>query len=150
MKIGDIMNRAPVTVQQGQTFAEAFKLMLEQRSSNLPVVDAQGAYLGNFDLRDVWNVLLPKATQLSRKSLEDLSFVSGSIDRYKDRLAEVAGDPVTRFVNKSDQPAVHPDTPVTQAMLQLDTVNEAIAVVDRKTHHVVGVVTAWEILDALR
>lgn len=150
MKIGDIMNRAPVTVRIDQTFAEAYAVMLDRRFTSLPVVDAKGAYLGNFDLRDVWNVLLPKATQLSRKAIEDLSFVSGSVERYKDRLAEVSGESVAKFVNKTDQPAVHPDTPVTQAMLQLDAVNEAIAVVDRTTHHVVGVVSAWEILHALR
>lgn len=150
MKIGDIMHRAPVTVRMDQTFAEAFRLLAERHFTILPVVDAQGVHKGNFELRDVWDVLLPKAVKLDRKAIEDLSFVSSSVDKLKDLLADRGGEPVSNFVNGSDSPAIHPDSPLLQAILLLEEFGQSLVVVDRGTHKVVGVVSAWEVLDSLR
>jgi len=139
MKAGEIMNRAPVTVRTDQTFGEAFRVLIESRQATLPCVDGSGVYKGLFDLKDIWDVLLPKAAQLSRKSIEDLSFVSGSVERMKERLAEAAGLPVTRFLTADDAPPLHTDSPAMQA-----------AVVERGSGKLAGVVSPWHVLDALR
>lgn len=147
MKTGEIMNRTPVTVRIDQTFGEAFHKLVQSRSSNLPVVDAEGIYKGSFDLKDIWNILLPKAAQLDRKSLEDLSFVSTSLDKLKDQIAEASPRPVSEFVNAKDAPPLYEDSPVIQAILLLDECGETLAVIDRKTRKMVGTVFAWDILD---
>lgn len=149
MKVGEIMNRAPVSVCTGQTFGDAFQVLMKTRHTVLPVVDADGVYRGIFDLKDIWGVLLPKAAQLNRKSLEDLSFVSSSLEKMKDQIAESAALPIGRFVNAEDAPPLYPDSPVIQAILLLDEHGEMIAVVDRQTRKLAGVVSAWQVLDAL-
>ena len=150
MKAGDIMNSAPVTVRTDQSFGEAFRILIESRQATLPCVDGAGIYRGLIDLKDVWDVLLPKAAQLSRKSIEDLSFVSGSVERMKERLAEAAGLPVTQFLTAEDAPPLHPDSPAMQAVLLFDEYGETIAVVERGSGKLAGVLSPWHVLDALR
>ena len=137
MKVEEIMNRTPVTVRFDQTFGDAFQTLAESRQTILPAVDADGTYRGLFDLKDIWKILLPKAAQLSRKSIEDLAFEAKAL-------------PVSQFLNKDDAPPLHPDSPVIQAVLFLDEYGETIAVVDRQTKKLVGVVSAWQLLDAIR
>jgi CBS domain-containing protein len=150
MKVAEIMNRAPVSVRSDSTFGSAFQTLLESRVTTIPVVDAEGVYKGIFDLRDIWDILLPKAAQLSRKSIEDLSFVSSSIDKMKDQIGEAASLPIAQFLTSEDLPALHPESPVIQAVLLFDEHGETLAVVDRQTRKLVGTIAAWELLDALR
>jgi predicted transcriptional regulator len=149
MKAGDLMSRNPITVRMDQPFSEAFRLLVANRANNLPIVDGDGVCKGNFPLRDVWEILLPKAVQLDRKSLEDLSFVSTSIEKLKDLVADAADLPASRFVNGHDAPVVYTDTPIMQAMLLFDEFGQTLAVVDRKSGKVAGTLSAWEILDPL-
>ena len=150
MKVVEIMNRAPVSVRSDSTFGSAFQTLLASRVTTIPVVDAEGVYKGIFDLKDIWDVLLPKAAQLSRKSIEDLSFVSSSIDKMKDQIAEAASLPIAQFLTSEDLPALHPESPVIQAVLLFDEHGETLAVVDRQTRKLVGTIAAWQLLDALR
>jgi CBS domain-containing protein len=149
VKTGDIMNRTPVSVRSDQTFGDAFQTLVKSRMTNLPAVDAEGIFQGNFDLKDVWNVLLPKAAQLDRKSIEDLSFVSTSLDKLKDLVADVSALPVSKFLNTQDAPPLHPENPVIQAILLLDEHGETLAVVDSKTRKLVGTVSPWDVLDPI-
>ena len=150
MKVAEIMNREPVTVRDDQTFGEAFQKLCETRRLILPVVDEQGVYKGIFDLKDVWRILLPRAAHLDRGGLVDLSFANSSLETLKDHIAENAGASIGRCITADDTPPVFPDTPVIQAILMLDVHRETIAVVDRQTRKLVGVVSAWEVLDSLR
>jgi CBS domain-containing protein len=150
MKVAEIMNRTPVSVRSDSTFGSAFQTLLESRVTTIPVVDAEGVYQGIFDLKDIWHILLPKAAQLNRKSLEDLSFVSSSIGKMKDQIEEAASLPIAQFLTSADLPALHPESPLIQAVLLLDEYGETLAVVDRQTRKLVGTIAAWQLLDALR
>lgn len=150
MKIAEIMNREPVVVRMDQTFGEALRILMDSGHGFLPVVDGEGVYLGNFDLEDIWSVLLPKAARLNRNSLGDLSFVSSSLEKMKDQLAEAAQEPVERFVTRADAPPLSPDSPVIQGVLMLDEYRESLAVVDTQTHKLVGILGAKDVLNALR
>lgn len=150
MKVAEIMNRAPVSVRNDQTFGSAFQTLLKSRVTTIPVVDADGVYKGIFDLKDIWRILLPKAAQLNRKSLEDLSFVSSSLGKMKDQIAEAAALPIGQFVTSEDLPSLHPESSIMQAVLLFDEHGEALAVVDRQTRKLVGTIAAWQLLDALR
>lgn len=149
MKTAEIMNRTPMTVRADQTFGEAFRVLVQARMTNLPAVDGAGVFRGNFDLKDVWNILLPKAAQLKRKSLEDLSFVSTSIEKLREMIDEAGPLPVSQFLNADDAPPLHPESPVAQAMLLLDEHGETLAVVDRESRKLVGSVSPWDVLDQI-
>lgn len=150
MKIGEIMNRAPVSVRMDQTFGNAFRVLVETGHKFLPVVDADGVYRGNFDLADVWGVLLPKAVRLNRKAIENLSFISSSLDQMKEQIAEEESEPVEKYVTRNDSPPLSPDSSVIQGILMLDECGETLAVVDPHSHKLVGILSATDVLNALR
>ena len=149
LKTGDIMNRAPVSVRSDQRFDEAFQTLVRNRISNLPAVDEHGIYRGNFDLKDIWSILLPRAAHLDRNSLHDLSFVATSLDKLKDLIQDAASLRVSDFLNSNDTPALHPEDPVTQAILLLDEHGETLAVVDSQTRKLVGTLSPWDVLDPI-
>lgn len=98
MKVGEIMQCSPVTLQIDQTFGEAFHLLTTSRVPMVPVVDANGIYHRTFHLSDIWAILLPRVVKLSRTSLEDLSYVSGSFEKMKDQLTASATLPIRQFL----------------------------------------------------
>ncbi len=149
MNVSTIMNPNPVTLPLSETFGGALRLMRDRRIRVLPVVDTNGVYKGTFDFADVWKTLLPKAVLLGMDSLQDLSFVSDAKEILHEKLAEAEGRPIGEFLDFPVEP-IHPDTPVKEAMLLFYQHDGDIPVVERKTNRLLGIVTPWEILDALR
>lgn len=149
MNVSSIMNPNPVTLPVTETFGGALRLMRERRVRVLPVVDANGVYKGTFDFHDIWKTLLPKAVLLGMDSLTDLSFVSDAQDILREKLNEADSRSVGEFLDVPIEP-VHPETPVKEAMLLFYQHDGDIPVVDRKTRRLVGLVSPWEIIDALR
>jgi CBS domain-containing protein len=145
-----IMNTDMVTLSQGDTFGKAFEMMVDRHISSLPVVDAQGLYKGMVDLYDVWQVLLPKAATLDSEFMQDLSFISGSKDKLKEKLEEAAARPVSEFLDGKEITPIHPDTPVQEAIMLLFRRGGCIPVIDKQSHKLLGIVAPWEILDPLR
>ena len=64
-------------------------------------------------------------------------------------LVAAEGRPRREFPELPVAP-VHTDTPVKEAMLLFYQHDGDIPVVERKTNRLLGIVTPWEILDALR
>lgn len=149
MNVSTIMNPNPVTLSVTETFGAALRLMSERRIRVLPVIDEHGVYKGTFDFHDVWRTVLPKAVLLGISSLTDLSFVSDAKEILSEKLAEASTRPIGEFLDVPIQP-VHPEMPVKEAMLLFYQHDGDIPVVDRKTKRLVGLVSPWEILDALR
>ncbi len=149
MTVADVMNREPAILQARQTFAEGFAILQERRIRSLPVLDEQGRYLGLFEVRDVWAVLLPRAAMLGDRSLQGLSFVGGTPAEMQARLTAAAGRPATDFVGNEELAAVPPDTSVKEAMRLLYHHGGILPVVDA-SRRLLGIVSTWEILAAIR
>lgn len=149
MTVAEVMNREPATLQAQQTFAEGFAMLRERRIRSLPVLDEQGRYLGLFEVRDVWEVLLPRAAMLGDRSLQGLSFVGGSSAEMQARLTAAAGRPVSDFVGNEELTAVPPGTSVKEAVLLLYRHGGILPVVDA-SRRLLGIVSTWEILAAIR
>lgn len=149
MTVADVMNRQPAILQAGQTFAEGFAILREKRTRSLPVVDAQGRYLGLFELRDVWQVLLPRAAMLGDHSLQALSFAGGSPAELQSRLADAACRPVTDFVGNEQCSPLPPESSVKEAIRLLYQSGGILPVVD-SSRKLLGIVSTWEILETLR
>jgi len=149
MNVEELMNKDPLTIGAEVSFSSAYQQLLDLRVRSLPVVDADGIYKGMFDVYDVWGVLLPRAARLDGKSLRDLAFVSSSEGQLREKLRAAGLRRVTEFLDQ-DLPAIHPDTPLQEAIRLLYQHDGNLAVVDRKTGELLGLVSAWEILARLR
>lgn len=150
MNVRDVMNADPVKLRLSDTFGSAFSLMLSKRIASLPVVDDMGVYRGMFDRFDIWRVLLPKAASLERGFGMDLAFASDTPEELKEKLEAVATRTMTGFLSDEKSPAVHPETPVTEAILLMYRQGSHLPVVEKASHKLVGILSPWDILQRLR
>jgi CBS-domain-containing membrane protein len=129
------------------TVGAALDQMLGSRISDLPVVDASGALVGMFKLEKLYAKLLPRAALLG-KGMQDLSFVSDTLDEIRGRMRDIQSDLVGDYVEKVDQ-VVHPDTPPVEIVLLLHNGANNVPVVDRDSRRLVGMVSSRDLLAAL-
>ncbi len=145
-----IMNASPVTLSLHDSFGQAFHLLMDMRVRGLPVIDPDGRYRGMFDLYDIWEVLLPKAALLDHKSIGDLGFLGANADSLQEKLAEAWERPISDFLDDEHSPAICPDSPVIEAVLQLYKHGGNLPVVDSNSQRLLGIMSPWEILGRVR
>lgn len=126
--------------------------MCELKVHNLPVVDADGSFIGLFSLRRIAHELLPVAARVESYNQLlnfDLAFVTNESDDYLDRLQKVCEQPVSTLLEKKKKLRFcSPDTPIPR-LLQLLTENPAslpVVVLDGDQRKLVGMVSAWDVL----
>jgi len=129
------------------TVADATRRMLDDRVSDMPVVDASGALVGMLRLEGLYAALLPKAALLG-EGLSDLGFVSDTLGQLREKMREVERHPVREFTVMPEY-VVHPDTTPVQIILLLHRGANSIPVVSPETGKLVGMVSARDVLAAL-
>ena len=135
------------SLDETETVGVALERMLENRVTDLPVVDASGAFLGMFMLDRLYANLLPRAALLG-KGMQDLSFVSDTLDDLRAKMRAIEGDPVRGYVEKVDN-VIHPDDPPVEIVLQLHRGANNLPVVDRDSGRLVGMVSSRDLLATL-
>ena len=73
-------------------------------------------------------------------------YVTDTLEHMSARLDVLGGDPVSKYLS-TDVRVVHPDTPLMETLLILYQTRISLAVVERDTRRLVGVVSYWELLD---
>ena len=141
---------ALVVVGEYTPIEEAIRQMVEKRLKRLPVVDADGSFVGLFSLRRITHALLPMAAQIEPGALNfSMSFVSDQADDYLERLRRIGEQPVSTLLEKRKKLRFcSPDTPIPQ-LLQLLTENPTslpVLVVEGEHQKVVGMVSTWDVL----
>jgi CBS domain-containing protein len=129
------------------TVGAALRQMLDDRLSDLPVIDASGALLGMFKLVELYATLLPKAVLLG-PGVPDLAFVSNTLGQLREKMDEIGDDPVRNYLVKPDH-VIHPETPPLEIVLLLYQGANNVPVVDRDSGRLVGMVSARDLLTAL-
>ena len=149
MTFARVYNTAYSTLADNDTVATAIRRMLDDRVTDMPVVDAVGLFVGMFRLHRLFEVLLPRAAQMDY-GMPDLAFVSETLPHLRERLSAIADNPVRDYVMQPDKEAVKPDTSPLEIVLKLYKGANAVAVVDPATGALVGVATARDVLAALQ
>lgn len=142
-----IFNREFDTLKDTDTVADATRRMLEHRVSDLPVVDAEGKFVGMFKLDRLLAGLLPAAAIVGY-GMPDLTFVSDDLDDLRDKMRAIDTRPVRDFAVTPER-VVHPDTAPLEMVLQLYRGANSLPVIERESGRLVGVVSAREVLAAL-
>ena len=141
------MTTKPAVMKQSESVAKAMRMLLDNRLLGLPVVDANGRYLGMFLRSRLVALLLPRIVQLeeSMPQVARLVEVGDTLDDARDRLARVANDPVGKYL-QTDTPILRRDTPVMNAVLFLYRARSYLPVVDEASGKLLGVVSTWDVL----
>ena len=135
------------SLKDTDSIADAVRRMIDDRVSDLPVVDASGAFVGMFRLDLLYAALLPKAALLG-EGMSDLAFVSDTLGQLREKMREIERRPVREFSVKPDH-VVHPNTPPVQVVLLLHHGDNNIPVVASDDGKLVGMVSARDVLVAL-
>ena len=148
MKSSAIFNPDFESLRDTDTVSDATRHMLQNRVSDLPVVDASGKLLGMLKLERILAGLLPKAALIGY-GMPDLAFATETIDQLRARMHELKDQPVHEFVIKADH-VVHPETSPLEIVLLLYKGANNIPVIAPDTGRLIGMVGARDILAALQ
>ena len=120
---------------------KAAEIILTHHFRNVPVIDAQGRYLGVISSNRLLAGILPKAATLD-EGMADLSFVKDTVEDLRERWSEAEGRPVTEFLDTSLR-TVDPDTSLAETLLALYQNRTSLPVVEEATGRLVGIVSHW-------
>jgi len=138
-----VMDPKPTWVKPDDSVAAAFGHIMQHRYRNLPVLDAEGRYLGIFGVNCLLRLVLPKAAVMKR-GLEQVSFIHETLADLHERLREVENQPVSLCMS-TDVAAVPPDNPLVETLLILYRTKTSIPVVDPATDKLVGMISYWDV-----
>ncbi len=139
-----VMNTQPVVLKVTDTVAMAASHIMRRRFRNLQVVDEEGRHVGVFGIGCLLRLSLPRAVTLEH-GLDSAPYVSDTLDQMSSRLMAVAGDPVSKYMDTHVR-VVHPDTLLMETLLMLYQTRSSLAVVERESGKLVGVISYWEVL----
>ncbi len=152
MTAQSIMSSQLTTIEPNVSVGEALAIMCAHKVHNLPVVDAQGCFVGLFSLRRITHELLPMAARVGNyhQILDmDMSFVSDDGDDYLKRLHQIGDKPVSSMLEKKKKLRFcGPDTPIPR-LLQLLSENPTslpVLVLEGDQQKVVGMISTWDVL----
>jgi len=148
MTVESIMSSHLMKLQADDTVNAAMKMMHGKRVRNLPVVGEGDRFLGLFGVRQVVDLLLPRAAAVEQ-GLEDLSFMPDELGELYYRLAEVGERPVVDYVaDKASLMFCAPSTPFPEVLELLSHKSLPVIVVD-DNERLVGMVSAWNVFERL-
>ena len=147
-----IMTPDPLTLSPDVKAADALKKMYHAHYRSMPVVDAEGSFIGLFSIYRLIELFLPRAAMAREGSLDDLSFVHESVEQLLERLREMADLPVSELLEKKKRLRVcKPNTSLTEMLLLLHESHTSlpVVVVKGKNKRLVGIVSYWDVLSKL-
>jgi CBS domain-containing protein len=139
----EAMDPNPTTLKPDDTISYAAECIMQNRYRNLPVIDNDQCYVGMFGVNCLLKQVIPRAVFLPN-GLENVSFLHESFDDLYRRYAEVKDKPISICMNNDIKP-VHPDTPLTDILIQLYETKSSIPVIERDTCKLLGMISYWEI-----
>jgi CBS domain-containing protein len=142
-----IMTPNPQTAPASETVGEAVRILVEHRYNNLPVVDANGTFIGMFGIYDLMGLLIPKVA-LAGGLMPNLRFMGDDPEELRAKFREVSSRPIGEVAER-DMPILHPDTPEIEALRLFCLERTTLPVVERGTRKLVGIVSYWDAVRAV-
>jgi len=137
------MDPEPTVLRDTDTVGAAAEQIMAHRYRSLPVVDAEGRYLGIIGVNGMLRLVLPTAAVME-KGLTNIPYMSTTLDELRARLQKVVDQPVTICLD-TDVPTVGPDTPSLDTLLTLYRTKTALAVVEKGTGRLLGVISYFDV-----
>jgi CBS domain-containing protein len=142
-----MMTANPRTALESETVGEASRILVEHRYNNLPVVDADGKFIGMFGIYDLMGLLIPKVA-LAGGLMPNLRFMSDNPEELRAKFREVSSRPIGDVAER-DMPVLYPDTPEIEALRLFCRERTTLPVVERETKKLVGIVSYWDAVRAV-
>lgn len=142
-----IMSAPPAVLKPTDPVSFALRSMVEQRLPALPVVEADGRYLGMLPRSRLIALAMPRVLWLEDAqhpfSRVQGGFIQDTLANLQERIDAVANDPVSRHIDPQ-VPVIGPDSTLMNAMLYLHRQRNILPVVEQRQF--LGVVSVWDVL----
>ncbi|MGD0864319.1 MAG: CBS domain-containing protein [Rhizomicrobium sp.] len=147
MSCAFIMTSQPPTILDSDSVADAAGKLVAHRAAALPVVDAEGRYVGMFGIRDLLGLLVPRSA-LAGDLVPNLRFLGDDPDALRSKFQAAKGRTAGETADRR-MAILHPDMPEIEALRACSREQATLAVVARDTGKLVGVMCCWDAIEAL-
>lgn len=141
-----------ITAGPEQTIGDALGLLETHGIRAVPIVDAAGKLVGQFNFDVVLSNLLPGPITVEAHGLMDanlrLDYLVDAEDHVAKRLGELLPVKLTEVMDQEVH-VVHPDTPLWEGIRQLFQHGSPIAVVDEETGKLLGLLSVQSVMGEL-
>jgi CBS domain-containing protein len=134
-----MMNKNPQTLSAGADLESAVARLMELQVTGLPVVDADGRYLGMFGLADLLCVLVPRVA-LAGDLMPNVRFVGDDLAALRARYQESKSRRVADMADRNAA-TLRPDTPQVDALRLFCRNLGPLPVIEPGTRRLVGVIS---------
>jgi len=104
-------------------------------------------FLGMFGLYDLFSLIIPRVA-LAGGLLPNLRFMGDDVEELRRRFRQIAGRKVGEVADR-DARVLYPDTPQIEALQLFCQQHTTLAVVERDTRRLLGIVSYWDAVCAL-
>jgi CBS domain-containing protein len=114
-KVTDLVHRDPPVVRDDTPLRDVVRLLLDEGLPAVPVVDAEGRYVGIFGEREFIAALFPRYVQ----SLSYAGFIPKPIEEVLEKRREAASEPIREHMTTEhvDVPADASDVQIAETFL---------------------------------
>ncbi len=147
MSCAAIMTANPLTLKEGDSVADAAKALIAHHYINMPVVDAAGVFLGMFGIYELLGLLVPRVA-LAGDLLPNLRFVDDDPAALRTKFRAIRERCVGDWCDR-EAVTLHPDTPEIEAIRLFCRRHTTLAVVERDTKKLAGIVSYWDAIAAI-
>jgi CBS domain-containing protein len=147
MSCAAIMTKAPPTIRDDASVAEAAGALVAQHQTILPVVDGEGRYAGMFGICDLLSLLVPRVA-LAGNLMANLRFIADDPGELRRKFQEVKN---LRVADVADRNAaeLHPDSPEIEAIRLFCRNQSTLPVVEKESRKVVGMISCGDAIRAI-
>jgi CBS domain-containing protein len=152
MTVNTIMTSHIMMLRPDDPVRKGLEMMHNEHVRNLPVIHEDGRFMGLFGIRQVVDLLLPKAARIEG-GLTDLSFMPDDMGDVYHRVVDVGDRPVAEFLQpREDLLICKPGTPIPEVLELLHQsfhTSLPVLVLDDDATTLVGMVSGWDVLEKL-
>jgi CBS domain-containing protein len=142
-----VMTKAPPTISDTASVADAAAMLIAHHYTTLPVVDAQGRYAGMFGIRDFLGLLVPRVA-LAGDLMANLRFVSDDPGELRRKYQDIGDRRVGDLVDRS-APTLEENASEIEAVRLFCRGHTSLPVVEKDSRKLLGIVSCWGAMRAL-
>lgn len=147
MRCDAIMSHDPLTLRDSDSVGAAAEQLIRHRHLSVPVVDAEGRYVGMFGADDLLSLMVPRVA-IAGDLAPNLRFVGDDARCLAERFGELKHEPVGALADRSAV-VLAPDTPDIEAFRIFCRSRATLPVVEFESGRLLGVVSYWDVMSAV-
>ncbi|CAN2040385.1 CBS domain-containing protein [Candidatus Magnetomoraceae bacterium gMMP-15] len=148
MECNEIMNPVKIHLFAEDPSSKAIDFMNKKHIGLVPVVNRDNVFVGLLSGDRIIHFILPRTISMMRGK-QYAGYLRESCEELKERLDELCQHPIGDLVD-SNVMVAYPDTGVIDAMLIISEKQYVVPIVERETNKLVGAISFFTILNALK